>query len=238
MGQRGLGLMAVLLAAMAAGSQGAPLRIAAADDLPAQAAEGVLREAYRRLGLEMRLELMPLRRARHLLQRGELDAELLRAPVYFDSTPEALRVDAVVVELGFWAHRRKPCPMRVTVDELRQLRVVYPRGVAVIETLLPPQALVPAAWGSDMFQMLLRGRADYSLSLGTPAALAVQERQAPELCRVPEPVLMQKLYHALHRRHAELAPRLAKVLRQLHAEGLPQRLLAEQEAKLLSGPAE
>jgi hypothetical protein len=119
------------------------------------------------------------------------------------------------------------------LDELQAspLRVLYRRGVVYCErtlSALPPERLANVTTTSQALKMLLAGRADVYCDIDS----SMRQAQSEEQIRVPAVRMLLELesaalYPYLHARHAELAPRLAAVLKRMKEEGLLDRYLRE-----------
>jgi hypothetical protein len=187
-------------------------RIASTEDAAAKLAAPRLSEAYQRLGLRMQIEPMPLNRARHQIQRGQLDGEMLRADLYFEQEPSVVKVPVVLVTTQFWLLRRPPCPARVELAALERASVLYPRGTTALEQALPARSQIPVSPDVDLFAMLKAGRATYAVVVGIEHLPLATSSQLGGLCVVAEPLMQRQLYHALHRDHAALVAPLAEAL--------------------------
>ncbi|WP_284617284.1 substrate-binding periplasmic protein [Aquabacterium humicola] len=206
------------------------------DTVQGRLVRNIHREAFRRIGVEVRVDVFPLQRLTMLSRSGEIDGDVARVHGYGAAHPDLVRVEEPMYALQFGLFAVKE---GLQVRQLQELagqpwRVVYLRGVALcrdgLEATLKPaqiQALNDEDQGLDM---LLADRAD--LYCASDAVLEdrlsrPRYRDAPKFrLQVPlGPPL--PLYAYLHRRHAELAPRLAAALRQMKAEGLIDRYRQE-----------
>lgn len=218
-----------------------PLRIGTLEDRAlAASTEKALQEAYRRAGLRIEFQPLPLRRAALLLKEGQIDGDFIRSPAFFETYPELVKVGVPVRHLSYWVHRRPPCARSIDFAELGRSRVAYLMGAAVIESQLPEAARVPVAQTWDLLGLVREGRAQYSVMPMTPALLAVAGRDYPELCHIQLPLLSIDLFHALASRHAALRPRLEAALLSMQRDGTLERIWAAAEPRLrawsASGP--
>ena len=209
----------------------------------ASMAQAVLRVAYARLGVDFVAQELPLRRALALTVAGELDGDLMRTSALIQDNPSLLQVRVPVAIGVYAAYRRGECPARISIAELAQTRVAYFRGIRAIEMALPQQALIAANNSWDVMRLLQHNIADYALGMQTETDALLAAREVQGICRVAEPVIVQPLYHALHKRHAQLLPRLEAVLAEMEKKGEISRIwaaeerLATQERPPASAPA-
>lgn len=200
----------------------------------ASMAQAVLRQAYAKLDIELKTQVLPLRRALLMAENGELDGDLMRNAGVLQNSPSLLKVRVPVAVAVYSAYRRGDCPPRVSLEQLSHSRVAYFRGIRSIEMLLPEQALVAANNSWDALRHVQMGVTEYALGMQQESdlLLAGQPGQAG-LCRVAEPVSTQPLYHALHKRHAQLQPRLEAVLAEMERQGEIARIWAAEEKRAL-----
>ena len=219
--------------------QPAPLVIVT--DQPENTYEGkwqrlAYREAFRRLGVPLEMELMPTQRVTAMVDSGAVDGQFMRAAAYADAHPEQVRVDEPIYEVGFALWVSNPALSLSRVQDLAATNWIgiYRRGVELCQRSLSPW--VPADHLSSVateqigLRMLVNGRVDYYCEIDAALQSALY---APEfkgvasvrpLLTVGDRIL---LYPYLFKKHADLAPRLAAVLKAMKAEGLLERFRQE-----------
>lgn len=200
-------------------------------------AQAVLRQAYARAELEFRPQTLPLRRALQMAEAGQLDGDLMRNAEVLKDHPELLRVKVPVAVGVYAAYRRGNCPAHIGLAELAGKRVAYFRGIRAIEMALPASALLAAKDSWDALRHVQLGITEYAIGMQAESDALLRARQAGDICRVAEPVLTVPLYHALHKRHAALLPRLEAVLQEMERSGEIARLWAAEEQRFNEGGA-
>lgn len=197
-------------------------------------------EAFKRLGIPFRMEHYTLARGAALVEQGLADAELSRVHDYGADKPYLVRVDESIVDLGFSLHAANPAIRLERLEDLRSgnLVVEYRRGLLLCESTLKP--LVPAARLSDVptreqgLKKLLAGRTDLYCEIDVYVQQELRSAEFKGAADVRKVISLGKslpTYPFLNRKHAELAPRLAAVLKQMKAEGLMEtyRLQVERD---------
>lgn len=155
----------------------------------------------------------------------------MRTPAFFEANPELLRVEPALRQITFWVHRRPPCEAQPQVEPLRQGRIAYQRGTALVEAQFPEATREAAGTVGDALGRVLQGRASASVLALTPGMLAAVQRDFPQLCRDRLPLQSVELFHVLSPRHAELKPRLEAALRSMQRDGFTARTWADAEPK-------
>ncbi|MES2263856.1 MAG: hypothetical protein V4724_35505 [Pseudomonadota bacterium] len=200
-------------------------------------------EAFRRLGYQFEYRTFPSKRASLMSDNGEVDGEINRVASYGSVHPDMVRVDTAHFTISFTAYAARPMALDDGWNALKDgaLRIEYRVGVTRPETLLP--TLVPAERLSSANNVVLglrkleRGRSDLYIdgSQIVDMALALPEFQHTAIRRV---ALMETVdVHAfLHKKHRDLAPRLAHVLADMKREGLIEKYRIQAE-KLRAPPS-
>ena len=189
-------------------------------------------EAFRRLGVPLEVELMPTQRVSAMVDSGAVDGQFMRVPAYGEAHPDQVRVDESIYEVRFAIWASNPA---LTLPRLNDLAAtnwigVYRRGVELCQRLLsslvPETRLSSIATEYDGLRMLLSGRVDFFCEIDAALLSALYSPEFKGVTSV-RPLLpigdRVVLYPYLYKTHADLAPRLAAVLKQMKAEGLLER---------------
>jgi polar amino acid transport system substrate-binding protein len=101
-------------------------------------------EAFKRLGVPLEVVVAPLKRIEIMLERGEIDGEMMRGPIYSSLHPKLVVVDFPITQAVYGIYALKPIPGLSSLDDLRlgKFRGAYRRGLLFCESTLSP--LVPA----------------------------------------------------------------------------------------------
>jgi len=197
-----------------------PIRIGVPENNAlALGSQQVLQQAYAKLGLQLQALPLPLRRALQMAENGELDGDLMRSAAVLEANNKLVKVGVPVGQVVAAAYRRGECPASISVAELAKKRVSYFRGTRFVELLLPAESLVEANDNWDALRRLQHGLSDYALDVALVSDINLIRHGVTDICKITEPVLVLPLFHALHRRHAALAPRLEKTLQAMQERG-------------------
>lgn len=197
-------------------------------------------EAARRMGIRIEIRNYPIARRASELDRGNIDGDSGRVWQYGDEHPNLIRIDAPFSELVFALYTADPAVRVQSLDDLRGSgwMVEYRRGVLFCERAL--KSVVPADQVADLssedqgLKKLLAGRislycdVEYAVRsiLNTPEFRdKTQLRKAFTLGSVP-------IYPYLHRKHAQLAPRLTATLQAMLSEGLIEAYRVQLEKEM------
>lgn len=226
-----LGLAGAAIAHAAAWSAQAPLTLATGSREPLVSAPGrpgfveeLAREAFRRVGHELRVLQLPHERALANANAGVEDGDLFRAAGFEREYPNLVQVPVALMDQDFVAMTlRQDLEVRDWGD-LAGLSVAFVIGNKIIERKLRDHRGATTVRSNELLLGLLAaGRTDVIVInrwVGLHAA-----RQAGVAVRVLEPALLHvPMYIYLHRKHQALVGPLAAALAEIRRDGTWQRL--------------
>ena len=200
----------------------------------------IWRDAFARLGREVRFVDYPAARARVELERGEVDGEGGRPLHYGDGSTNMLRLRVPLFDVTHVAFAPRAALPRISGwDSLKAFegQVCYKAGVTAVSGrlagLVPPDRMSPLADAAHGLRMLALRRCALYIDEETTILAALVDKTPAELPVAEAGVLgTSVVYGYVHRRHAALAERLGDVLAQMQARGLIERHRRDAEAQL------
>lgn len=185
-------------------------------------------EAFRRLGIPLQIEHYTLARRTALVEEGIADGESSRVYAYGATRPHLVRVEESIIDLDFALYTANPKIQLQHLDDLRnsKLLVEYRRGILLCEKtlrgLVAPERLSDVPTHQQGMRKLIAGRTDLYCEL---EPYVKELLDTPEFKNTPVRKVISvgdavPTYPYLNKRHAELAPRMAAVFKQMKAEGL------------------
>lgn len=194
----------------------------------------VLKEAYRRIGIEIRREVFPIGRSLLSSNTGKTDGEMGRVMGISDKFTNLVIVPVAVMHTAIEAFSLKERDISIENGwpDLAPHAVATLRGILIIERNADRHRLRYSRLetSEQLFRTLLKGRYDVVITDRTKAmdALGVLKREGSAIGRIRRlvpPLLPIKLYHYLHRRHRQLIPRIEASLKEMEREGLIRKRL-------------
>ena len=192
-------------------------------------------EAFKRLGVPLEVEWMPTQRMTAMVDSGDVDGQFGRVLAYADTHPEQVRVDEPMYEVGFALWVINPALTLSRVQDLAATNWtgVYRRGVELCQgsllPVVPTEHLTSVATEHDGLRMLVTGRVDYFCEIDAALQNALHSPEFKGTAVRPLLTIGGRIaiYPYLSRKQAEMAPRLAAVLKGMKAEGLLERFQRE-----------
>ena len=201
----------------------------------------IYEEAFKRLGVPFEVTLMPTLRMTTMADSGAVDGQFVRVFGYADAHPEQVRVEEPIYQVMFGLWVSNPA---LNLSRLGDLAAtdwigIYRRGVEQCQNslsgMLPSERLSSVSTPELGLRMLLAGRVDFYCELDAAVLNALYLPEFKNVTAV-RPLLMYgdtiALHPYLHKKHAELASRLAAVLKQMKADGSLERFRREVKYEL------
>jgi polar amino acid transport system substrate-binding protein len=216
-------VLAVCLPLPAAGADAETLLLARIPGFPDQQVGGdILRTAYATMGIEVRFADLPAKRALLESSSGHLDGEVHRVAQVAIDHPSLIRIDppvnfiepsAFILSLAEFAPQGW--------DSIRSHRIGIVRGVGSSEAGTRGMADVQAVTDqAQLFQMLQAGRFEIAVTDRFSGQVEVRRQRLADRIRVLTPPLQRiPIHHYLHRKHEQLAPRIAALLQVMEEAG-------------------
>jgi len=179
----------------------------------------VLAEAYRELGIDIEIQRFPAQRSILESNAGRTDGELFRPTGIEQKFENLMMVPAPLCSAGISVFTRGQDfkvdgwdslkPYRIGILNGHQGATQGTKGMNVVKVRSPRQ----------MIQMLAHGRVDLILLTPIVGLTAIKDVGIGGISLLEPPVVTENLYHYVHKRHQEIAPKLAAVLKRLAARG-------------------
>lgn len=190
-------------------------------------------EVFRRLGYEFQYDGYPGGRAPIMAEDGEVDGEIHRGLEYEKTTKNLLRVPEPSILITYMAYAVTPGIVLNGWDSLKNTSytVEYRRGAKIPETALP--AVIDAEKLSDIttaeqgLKKLITGRIDIYIEQEAVALETLKELDATEFntksVYAAGIMFTGESYVYLHKKHADLLPKIADTLKIMKQEGVIER---------------
>ena len=184
-------------------------------------------EAFRRVGVELRLVKLPAERALLLANDGLQDGDLTRIAGLEEQYPNLVRVPEKLTDWDFAAFS-KHASIPAKLEAIRYHSVGFIKGWKFYErNIAGAERVTTVDDPTQLFRLLDRDRIEVAL-YARWMGLALIQKQGLKNIRLLEPPLASRaMYIYLNKRHAKLAPKLATALLTLKREGFYQHVYRE-----------
>lgn len=200
-----------------------------------QVTRAVLTEAYAKIDVPVRFKEVPAARALAESSSGVTDGELHRIAGLSARFPKLIQVNVPVNWFDTVVVTRK---VRFTPNgwkSLRPYRIGYHYGIQAFERGTHGMKVDPAPTNELVLRKLQRGRTDIALMTDVEARELIARLGDAQLQVLSPPIARIALYHYVHKKHAQMVPRLEAALRTMDADGsieaIRTRLLTRPDAR-------
>jgi len=189
----------------------------------------ILREAYSKLGIPLRLETFPGLRGIREANLGKIDGDAGRIEGMEKDYPNLIRIPVPVFSFEGSFFAKKPGPDVDSPAVRKSLTAGMVRGTRYARQATEGMKRVFADNPASLFKLLEEGIADVVVFDRDAGELLVA-KSYPNSGIVPvgKPVHTGELYHYLNKKRADLAPPLTRVLQEMSQSGESERI--EQKA--------
>jgi len=185
----------------------------------------IVTEAFRRLGLEVKLVQLPSERALQNANLGIDDGNYVRIAGLSSLYPNLLMVPEPMSEFSFTAFARDPELRTATWADLRRRRTAIVTGWKIAERNLEgAPSLTRVRDEEGLFSLLDKGRVEVVVSSLHTGRELLRLRGYQDVRALLPPLTTQPMYIYLNKKHAALVPKLAEALREMRRDGALQRL--------------
>ncbi|HWR02988.1 MAG TPA: transporter substrate-binding domain-containing protein [Humidesulfovibrio sp.] len=228
-------LLAALLfqtAAFAAGpAQAAPL-VLNTDGAPPHARpdgtgfeDRIVAEAFRRIGVPVKLVMLPSERCLQNANLGIDDGNYVRVAGLEKTYPNLIMVPEPVSEFVFTAFTRAPELKISSWADLRQRQVAIVNGWKIVERQLAGAPRLKTARDEEaLFALLDKGHAEVVVAGLHAGREIIRVRGYQGVRALSPPLAVEPMHLYLNARHAALVPKLSEALRAMRRDGTLPRL--------------
>ncbi len=193
----------------------------------------VLGEALKQNGFGLILKTYPPKRAAIMADAGQIDGDAHRIYDFNKDAPfpNLIRVSESVQSVEQSVFSRIGDIRIAGWKSLAPYRVIYVTGVKLVEdglrSAVPENNLSPADSVESAFKMLAANRGELTIS-STETGFAALKKLSLENSGIQvlaPPVVITDLYTYLHKKHLDLAAKLADTLKKMKADGSYQKII-------------
>lgn len=206
------------------------------ENLPEQEiGERLLKEVYKRAGIEIEVEAMSGVRALEAASSGEKDGEALRIWSVGEKYPSLIRVPTPLSALTTQAFVRKDSNITLSSpDELKKFSIVITRGVAHTKDITAGLENVHEVPSEDLLMPFVEaGRAELALTSLENGMVILKNAGINDVVPVEKPLKIHPLYHYVNEKNKNLVEKIDAVIKEMTASGELEKLQKQYAADIL-----
>ena len=188
----------------------------------------VAHEAYRRIGLSIEIHRLPSARSGRNVDMGIDDGNGPRIDGYNKFFPNLIIVPEKVIDFYFVGFTNDPEINPENWAELANLNVGIVTGWKILEQkITSSQSVTKVRDTEQLFNLLKRERIDIAIIERWTGLYAAKQAGIENIHVVEPPFASKPMYFHLHKKHINLAARLANAIREMKQDGTYDRLMEE-----------
>jgi len=208
-------------------SGGAPL-----DSYQPRITIAVLKEAFKRNGIQFHALYRPSLRSLEMSNAGITDGELHRIydfkKISHGKYPNLLRIESQILSIYRAAFSTKNIKIQSWQD-LEGYKVAYYRGRKDIEKILnnvlAPHNIIKTITDEQAFNMLLAKRVDIVISESTEGEKLLEKKEIFSKVREIKKIDETKIYAYIHKKHKKIIPRIVISIEEMKKDGSFEKIL-------------
>ncbi len=210
------------------------LTFSKSNDPIANISEAVLREAYKKIGIDIKTIILPAERSLHTSNAGDTDGEINRIRGIENKYPN-LRMVSISVNILEGIVFTKGLQIKITDwNSLKPYRIGIRRGTKFAERGTEGMNVNTISSNEQLFGMLNKGRHEVIVAARLEGLKQVKKLNLKDVFAVEPPLVTLKLYHYLHKKHIDLLPQIQSVLKKMADEGRIETIRKETIEKLIN----
>ncbi len=201
-------------------------------DRPFRLGTKVLKAISLKIGHEIELITLPHKRAKLMLEKGQIDAELARVKQYADTSDSLIIVNEPIVKFPFFAYSIDS-DIKINgikdIENFKHLKIITLRGQEFAKVYLKDLNLSFVDSVKSAFLFLYKGRADIFIANGisTSTVLNSLEQEKLGINRLEPPLAVVNGYTFFNANNADIARKFEIALKEIKQEGIYDKIFSE-----------
>lgn len=184
----------------------------------------ILEEVYRRLGIKIVIKQYPAERALHLANNGEVDGEFARRAIIMQIAPNLLQIPTALIQGQVTAFSKHKVFKIKGWKSLQPYKVAILRGHKIAEANTRQFNREIINTREALFYFLQQDRADIVIYSYLSGIIFLKKNGLSNIYPHSPPLDTGSIYHFLHKKHADLVPKVDKIIQEIIKEGLPEKI--------------
>jgi len=185
--------------------------------------EKISKEAFHRIGIDIRVTILPGERALINVNSGIDDGDMFRAPGFESNYPNLIKVPEKIGIMEFMAYSKEPHSDAMSWQVLQKHSVAYATGWKIYDRKVKNSEITKVRSIHNLFPLLENGRADIIL-IDRWQGLYIAKQSDHKVHLIEPPLATVDMYMYLHKSHEALIPALSAALKEMKRDGSYNRI--------------
>ncbi len=185
-------------------------------------------EALRRLGYTLEYVHFPAERGLQNANAGIIDGDAIRVSGLDKIYPNLIRVNEKIMDWEFVVFSKQDIKIDHGWDSLKPYVVSIINGWKILERNIPKEAtLTKVNSANQLFSLLDKNRTDLIIYERYRGLARIKNRHSEDIHIIEPPLETRAMYMYLHKKHKDLIPQLARVLKEMKQDGTYNKITRE-----------
>lgn len=184
----------------------------------------VLTEAYHRIGITLKLRIVPAERSLYQSNSGDTDGEVGRIQGIEQTYTNLIKVPTPVSYFEVMAFTKNLKFQVNGWESLKPYRIVARRGIKYAEKNTENMNREFTDSYKQAFKLVDLGRADICISSKINGILNIKNLNLKNINALEPPIQKFNLYHYIHKKNIRILPKIDSSLRGMHEDGLIEKI--------------
>ncbi|MBT6093682.1 MAG: hypothetical protein HOH04_02295 [Rhodospirillaceae bacterium] len=193
--------------------------VTAANTVDTLTSEVIVREAYKRLGIDVEIKKFPGERALKMANDGKVAGDVQRIDKLSAKYPNLVQIKPAINYIEASAFASDPSLSALTWAELKPYRIGIIRGIKFAEGGTQGMDRYLASDYAGLFKMLHKKRVDVAVSPSLNGRYQMQTLGINGISELRPAIARFDLFHYVHVKNAALAPKLSAVFTDMQQAG-------------------
>mgnify|MGYP002700126827 CR=1 FL=1 len=187
-------------------------------------AVGLIKAAYDKLGIEVEIHRLPGARSILQVDRGELDAELMRIKGMEDTFDNLVPVNIHLMYMQVAAFSQLKNVSLKSWQDLKPYKIAYELGFKLLENNTKGMNVIKTNDPHHAFRLLNEDKVDMVIDLKLDGMSYIKQQNLKDIKVILPALKTFAVFHYVHVKHKKLVPQLEQALVTMHESGESARI--------------
>lgn len=193
-------------------------------NLQGEIAVNIVRAAYKSLGYDIKIHRLPGARSIVQVNRGELDAELMRIKGMEKSFSYLVPVNTHLLYMQVSAFSRLKNIDIQSWQDLKPFKLAFELGFKLLENNTKGMDIIKTNGPHHAFRIMVEGKADIVIDLKLDGQAYLKQQGLTNIHMIEPALKTFPVYHYVHVQHKNMVPLLEQALLHMHETGKSARI--------------
>ncbi|MEH6343583.1 MAG: transporter substrate-binding domain-containing protein [Bermanella sp.] len=187
-------------------------------------AVGLIKSAYKKLGIEIEIHRLPGARSILQVDRGELDAELMRIKGMENTYDNLVPINIHLLYMQVAAFSKLKEISVQSWQDLKPYKIAYELGFKLLEKNTKGMKVIKTTDPHQAFRLLNENKVEVVIDLKLDGMAYINQQGFKNIKMIKPALKNFAVFHYVHIKHKHLVPQLEQALVTMHESGESARI--------------